>query len=89
MSGERNKRVWPWIVAWSMGLLVLYPLSVGPAIWLVVTFEGPPWIGDAFRWLYSPLEFVVGAAPAQFQTLFREYVDLWWRLTDGHYLPSY
>jgi hypothetical protein len=34
MEGERKKTVWPWIVTVLLVVLVAYPLSMGPFLWL-------------------------------------------------------
>ena len=34
MEGERKKPVWPWIVTVLFVVLVGYPLSMGPFLWL-------------------------------------------------------
>ena len=54
---EERWSIRPW--HWAMtGILVGYPLSVGPVVWLSRTFDpGHSW--DRYLvWIYSPLEYL-------------------------------
>jgi hypothetical protein len=75
MEGERKRRWWPLIV---VGLLVLYPLSMGPFFWLytsgTITAKTYTTLGSIFYapiwWLYNNNEFVHG--------ILYPYLMWWW-----------
>jgi hypothetical protein len=46
----------PAVALWgTIGLLLLYQLSAGPAAWLVWNVPLPEWVGGGLNWFYSPL----------------------------------
>jgi hypothetical protein len=55
-SESKPRRRWPTYLAIVLALLVLYPLSVGPALLLVMTF---PQFERAYYFVYSPLGLLV------------------------------
>ena len=60
MEGERKMPVWPWITIALFVVLVVYPLSIGPYLWLsdvaysAVVFIDP--IYDPLRWIMARSE---------------------------------
>jgi hypothetical protein len=63
MSDEPKKRSRKWI-GWAFVLLVVvYPLSEGPAIWLV-THYGLWWMGNALNALYTPIHWCAAQSQA-------------------------
>jgi hypothetical protein len=60
MEGELKKPVWPWIAIALFLVLVVYPLSIGPYLWLsdvacsTVVFMDP--VYDPLRWIAAQSE---------------------------------
>ena len=54
---EERRRIRPWHLA-AMGMLVGYPLSVGPAIWLSRTLDPRQEHILVLMWIFAPLEFL-------------------------------
>jgi hypothetical protein len=75
MSDEPKKRSRAWI-GWSAGLLlfVLYPLSIGPATWLVVNKR--PQMLEAWGTTYDPLLWVAHRSDMS-SDLLNRYLGLW------------
>jgi len=68
------------IVAIFLGMLVLYPLSIGPAIYLDRKLR-PDTMDDSsarFGHIYIPLFMLYGRNRA-YDRVFDWYTDLWWR----------
>jgi hypothetical protein len=76
---DKQKRLlWPWIVGAMFGLFVLYPLSAGPAEWLLVRMRWPIWWLNTTEFIYAPLFFVLDKCPEWLAESFVDYV-IWWR----------
>jgi hypothetical protein len=63
-------------IGWTLlALLVLYPLSSGPALWAGANFE-PDWIMETYGVVYTPLNWAHGLS----ETLDNAYGDylIWW-----------
>jgi hypothetical protein len=73
MSDEpKKRRSWGWI-GWALIAVVLYPLSMGPALAIVeATRHG----STLFVALYLPLYALVGASP-RFGAALEWYCSLW------------
>ena len=60
VTEDRKRPVWPWIAATLFIVLVVYPLSIGPYLWLsdvaysAVVFMDP--IYDPLRWITAQSE---------------------------------
>ena len=54
-------------------MLVLYPLSAGPAEWLKEAGYLPEWAVSGF---YTPLGFVINLLPLKVQLLWLKYIEL-------------
>jgi hypothetical protein len=60
----------------SIGVLVVYPLSLGPAIWVIWNFHVPETARDGFNYIYSPLVSVAGKSEP-FGSVLEKYAELW------------
>jgi len=54
----------------TVAMLILYPLSVGPASWLIWNVHSPRWVGVLLAVIYSPLIWSVSKSKA-----LNEFVD--------------
>ncbi len=77
MSEER-KPLWPWIVAFLIGLPVLYVLSVGPAAWICdsIPRPHPQWLQTALNVFYWPLGWIDENGPSFIHDALDLYVQL-------------
>lgn len=70
------------IAAIFLGLLVLYPLSIGPAMYIDFQFNSSADrefdSSPGFARIYSPLFMLYGRYPA-YDRVFDWYTDLWWK----------
>jgi hypothetical protein len=76
MSAEPKKwrRAWTWWIA-LLALLVLYPLSIGPAWW--ITVHRPEILPlKAYRTVYAPIIWVCGFSKPLID-LVKRYGDFW------------
>jgi len=60
----------------TVAILVLYPLSVGPACWLIWNVHLPRWIGVLLALIYSPLIWAITKSKA-LTSLADAYAGLW------------
>lgn len=75
--GERHqKTLWPWILTTVVAVLILYPLSLGPAIWLQASGHWPASMFWADH-VYDPLRWVIYHSPQQIQDAWVSYLT-WW-----------
>ncbi len=72
MERERKRR-WPWI---ALGLLVLYPLSIGPAARLVLSRPSHPIAIGLTVAFYTPLILVCESTKPT-KAWLQRYVRLW------------
>lgn len=74
---KRQER-WAKRIAIATGIcaLVLYPLSIGPAMWLRLSGYAPEWMNPIIWTIYEPIMFVGGIIP-QVGKLLWLYVELW------------
>src|SRR5436190_21061829 len=78
MSGERKRAGWPFYMIFILLMaLVVYPLSAGPAIWLVYGPQTPNWARYAAGTYIRPVVWVIGYLPEWAQSEFSWYMD-WW-----------
>ncbi len=73
MSDERTKPVWPWIVAVTIGLPVLYVLSGAPVEILVVKMAAPEWLVVPGKAFYAPLVWMLGHSPDPVNNWYQAY----------------
>jgi hypothetical protein len=89
MNSERNKSLWPWIIALLIALPVVYVASFGPACWYAercVEKTGnapPPWLGLP----YCPLGHLAVHGPAPIAVPLREYSAIFVPMNTYLYLP--
>ena len=57
MSNERKKRSWGWVGSVLLALFVLYPISVGPALWMRWHVNDGR-LTKSYEIVYAPLELV-------------------------------
>jgi hypothetical protein len=80
MTDAQNKR--PGVTFWGavtmVVLLVLYPLSIGPVIWLVDRGMLSERFAAPVAIVYFPLEWAVGSSSAAAQ-MYAWYASLWMR----------
>jgi hypothetical protein len=57
-------------------LLILYPLSLGPAVWLDRRYDLPNFIEDPLEAMYAPLEWLADVCEP-IDDGFDWYIDLW------------
>jgi len=78
MDTEQKKRRHPGIIAAVVIVLMLiaYPLSVGPAAWLVSREMLPEPLVDALEVVYSPLRLLAGNSES-FESAYYWYIILW------------
>jgi hypothetical protein len=62
---------WFWVL---VGLLVAYPLSVGPAAWVLFRV---PWLERAFGIVYAPIGYLCNEFPAVGRAVDWYLVDVW------------
>ncbi len=72
----------PGVAFWAtvvlvVALVVAYPLSLGPAIWLYHHKFVPGWARTPIQYVYSPLEWLAHYGPAPIRNSLNWYVELW------------
>jgi hypothetical protein len=79
MSDEPKKRRSRWArVGWAVfTLLVLYPLSVGPAWWVCFRLCESPSAALAFGRVYAPFVWAVNSGDSTFGPIVVWYIGLW------------
>ena len=58
-------------------VLVGYPLSYGPAVWLPWRHRDQPWVGDFVGFLYRPMDVLAYNGPDSVRRLLGWYAALW------------
>jgi len=81
MSEERKKCAGLWAIVIAAGL-ILYPLSWGPASWLIGSSRIPVWADHA----YDPLRWVLDISPDCVRDSWSHYLGWWLSHVD---LPYY
>jgi hypothetical protein len=80
LRGRISKRQERWAkrmaVATGIGALVLYPLSIGPAMWLRLSGYTQEWMKPVIWTIYEPILFVGGIMPPVGKLLW-VYLELW------------
>ena len=59
MGEDRNKSdasFWTTVVVITVGLVLAYPLSLGPVAWILNRIEMPEWVMTALVIFYMPLQ---------------------------------
>jgi hypothetical protein len=70
---NRRERWAKWMLAGVVALLILYPMSRGPALWLHFTGELPDWVSELLRCVYQPINHL----PRPVGDLLDPWEDLW------------
>jgi len=73
---NRRER-WAILTAVAITVLVVYPLSIGPAIWLRLQKWSPDWAGDAYNVIYAPVIGVYSYSPEPIRTTIYMYAEFW------------
>jgi hypothetical protein len=60
---NRRERWAKWTLAGVLIVAIGYPLSIGPACWLMWRADAPDWIGDAFEFVYAPIGWACEYGP--------------------------
>jgi hypothetical protein len=77
MSESRKPGVAFWATVIVVAAFVLYPLSVGPALWLEGKGLVPDWATDAVDLFYDPFWMAVESLPQSVQDKVEWYTELW------------
>ena len=77
MSEERKPHFWPWITVALVAVLVLYPLSIGPATWLTNRGLLPEWAVDPVESFYAPVYWLFQQSEWSYRLL-AWYLDFWY-----------
>ena len=77
MTDRKQPGVAFWATVVVVAVLVAYPLSIGPAIWLRDQEWAPDWTFDAYRWIYAPIISVCNDGPKPFDDAMNWYANLW------------
>jgi len=75
-----NDRKQPGAALWATALVfmaLLYPLSVGPAIWLFDHKMMPGWARNPVEWFYAPLDWIAHQGPDPIRAPLFWYAELW------------
>jgi hypothetical protein len=77
---DRQKQ--PGVAFWAtvvvvVALVLAYPLSLGPAIWLYHHKFVPNWARMPIQVVYSPLEWLAHRGPGPVRDSLNWYVELW------------
>lgn len=79
MSGERKQ---PgrgfWATVALTAVLVVYPLSIGPAYWFLNHYKTPDGLQTAYRLFYWPIIWLHANGPPKIQELLGWYVFSLW-----------
>jgi hypothetical protein len=66
-----------WATVVLVAVLVGYPLSYGPFVWLDDRVSMPAWLHDFADWIYDPLVWFCITHPVPFGRVFDWYANLW------------
>ena len=79
MGDDRKKSdaaFWTTVVIITVGLVLAYPLSIGPVVWILSRVNPPEWVLMALQLFYVPLQWACQLfEPAE--TAVEWYVALW------------
>lgn len=87
MSERHKPRVGFWIAAGLFLVLVVYPLSVGPADWLYFHGFIPKSVSPWFYRFYAPVDWVVVNSPEPICNAFAKYEHFWSNLGSTGWRP--
>jgi len=74
---NRREKWAKWTAAALVLLLVIYPLSYGPAVLLSRRGQMPTPVEDFCAWIYSPLTAIAPIAPEPMKGWFELYLSVW------------
>ena len=57
---KRRPSPWVWVAVVAVLLFVVYPLSVGPVVWLLWRVPAPEWMSHVVLPLYVPVGWLSG-----------------------------
>src|SRR5262245_14362028 len=77
MADHQKRRRKFWIAVVVVAVLLGYPLSMGPAAWLVWQDWTPEWSDRAYRGLYFPILHLARVGPKPVYNVLDWYVGLW------------
>ncbi len=80
MPAMREEREKPGVVFWStlaIAVVVLYPLSFGPVLWLNTHGWLTGWPHDLAVWFYFPINWIYHKGPQPVHDVFDLYARLW------------
>jgi hypothetical protein len=83
MSHNRNKPVWPWIMALVIGLPAMYAASFGPVNW--IRYPKGSSFGSAVATSYRPLRFVMYTGPSWVSDALLDYLTAGMADEDGKF----
>jgi len=73
----------PVVSLWgTIGILVVYPLSAGPFVWLIWNVRLPDWAALGILFFFQPFGWVVKKSEICSELWFR-YAQLWVNITNG------
>jgi hypothetical protein len=75
-EGRKNPAVWFWGTVVFAAVLVLYPLSQGPVLWVYITRGEPVLIAKILR-AYRPIYIFTALFPKPASKPYRRYCS-WW-----------
>jgi hypothetical protein len=77
-EGQKKK---PGVAFWAtvvvVLVLVVYPLSCGPANWVVVQRWCPARLIDLYSWIYAPIWWLENYGPQQIRDGIERYCTFW------------
>jgi hypothetical protein len=77
MTPRKKPGVAFWATVGLVVVLLVYPLSVGPACWLLTHCPCPAWSAEAYRRMYLPLSWACDNGPSALSKPFGWYCSLW------------
>lgn len=80
MRDERKPTGGFWLATVLLTVLLIYPLSFGPAFWACSDSSGKihaDWTGDAFMAVYSPMIWTYQKGPKPLRSVLQSYLSLW------------
>ena len=84
---SENKRRWRWVSWFAVtcaGLVVAYPLSMGPVGWPGDQVEFPGWLSSGTSYVYAPIFDLLQYVPKPIASAYVEYLT-WWYNTPLRY----
>lgn len=83
MPAPRKPTAGFWIVVALVVVFALYPLSIGPALWLSFVLDQPAALNHAYWVVYDPVYAVIRDSPTSIQMAAIRYQGWWANLAGG------